>query len=329
MFTSPLEIVAMPCGHYLHHACYTALMLSTYQCPICKRSAVNMETQWRKLEEEIRHQPMPREWSDVKVEVKCNDCAALSVAAFHWLGVKCGRCDGFNTSTVRMMAENEEVRRDVVEFAEARRERRSELSRENFRRTVTAPLTVRPYFLDDAGALPGRPRSSFGGAEGFQNPFTLPELPRLHDFSGRLPNINLAEYRDRFPNIPYPSMPTGFAFPFDLGVMERVGRGLSPIRHYFDDQIVEGVPRQFRRDSRGQVAEDAEVEGSWKGNESWMVGSSDDEEEGEEYESEEDEEDEEDGEGDSDEEMADVAGLMEEEDEDEGGGFKIELTGHR
>ena len=320
MFTSPLEIVAMPCGHYLHHHCYTSLMLSTYQCPICKRSAVNMETQWRKLEEEIRHQPMPREWSDVKVEVKCNDCAALTVAPFHWLGVKCGRCDGFNTGTVRMMAENEEVRRDVQDFAEQRRERRADIARETFRRTNTAPVIVRPYFLDEEDQPPPgageRPRSA-------RPSYTLPELPQF-----RYPNINLAEYRGRLPNMPnmpaLPNMP-GFAFPFDLGVLDRVNRGLSPIRHYFDDQIADGVPRQFRMLPDGSVRTSIEGEGeaAWRRDEHWMVESSDEEE---------DDEDEEDTEGeydedeDSDEEMIDVD---DEEDEAADDRLRIELTGHR
>ena len=265
---------------------------------------------------------MPREWADVNVEVKCNDCAAVTVRGFHWLGVKCGRCDGFNTSTVRMLAENEEVRRDVQDFAEERRERRAEISRETFRRTATAPVIVRPYFLDAEDASTGtdaqRPRSARAGS---QNPFTLPELPQFRD---RLPSINLAEYRDRLPhympNMPnMPNMPGFPTFPFDFGVMDRVGRSLSPIRHYFDDQIAEGVPRQFRMFPDGSVRTSVEGEngGAWRGSEEWMVGSSDEEDDEEDTEGEDDE--------DSDEEMVDVD--VEDEEEDDDNGF--ELTGHR
>jgi hypothetical protein len=297
-----------------------------------------METQWRKLEEEIRNQPMPREWCDVKVEVKCNDCAGVSVGGFHWLGVKCGRCDGFNTSQVRMLAA-EEVRRDVVEFAEQRRERRAEMGRERepFRRTFTAPVTVRPYFLDDdddylsAGARPRSMRVS----DGFQSPFTLPDLPRLPEFSGRLPN--LPEFSGRIPiglpNMPYmpsymPSMP-GINFPFDM--WDRVGRSLSPIRHYFDDQIADGVPRQFFLPEGVRTSLEGEDGRVWRVDEDWLIEESS-EEDSDEEEDDSEEEDYEDSD-DSDEEMTDI-GLDDDDDDDDeqdqgSDRLDIELTGHR
>ena len=98
MFTSSASIVAMKCGHYIHRACYDAFMQTSYRCPICGRSAVNMELQWRKLDHAIEGQPMPEQYRQTKVWIVCNDCSCRSCVSYHWLGNKCARCDGYNTS---------------------------------------------------------------------------------------------------------------------------------------------------------------------------------------------------------------------------------------
>ncbi|KAF2100526.1 zf-CHY-domain-containing protein, partial [Rhizodiscina lignyota] len=103
MFTSSSSIVAMPCGHYLHKTCYTQYMETAYKCPICKKSAVNMELQWRKLEHAIDTQPMPEQFRNTRVVVQCNDCSAKSSVKYHWLGNKCGACDSYNTNEVQIL----------------------------------------------------------------------------------------------------------------------------------------------------------------------------------------------------------------------------------
>ncbi|KAE9982315.1 hypothetical protein EG328_010975 [Venturia inaequalis] len=284
MFTSPLEIVAMPCGHYLHHHCYTSLMLSTYQCPICKRSAVNMETQWRKLEEEIRHQPMPPEWAGVRVEVRCNDCAGKTIVPYHWLGCKCNRCDSFNTVEAGILA-NEEVQRSVEDFAERRREIREEEMRN--RRPWTAPSedvnhqhhhqhhqplrtrVVRPYFLDmeerDGVAIrPERRRADSAGQFG-EVPVAAPGEGWAAQHwvngvrEGWVGNVGgawggiggraegwVGGVRDGFGLPGLANLPN--LNPWEM--LGRVGRGLDPIRHYFDGEIVDGVPEAFLRAAR-------------------------------------------------------------------------------
>jgi hypothetical protein len=283
MFTSPLEIVAMPCGHYLHHHCYTSLMLSTYQCPICKRSAVNMETQWRKLEEEIRHQPMPQEWAGVRVEVRCNDCAGKTIVPYHWLGCKCGRCDSFNTVEAGLLA-NEEVQRGVEDFAERRREIREEEMRN--RRPWTAPSedqhhqhhhqhqplrtrVVRPYFLDmeerdgvavrpehrradSAGqfgeiavAAPGEGWAAQHWVNGVREGWVGNVGGRWVGIGGRAEGW-VGGVRDGFVLPALPNLPN--LNPWEM--LERVNRSLEPIRHYFDGEIVDGVPEAFLRAAR-------------------------------------------------------------------------------
>lgn len=90
MFTSPLTVVFMQCGHSIHLTCYYAHMQSSYKCPICSRSIINMEVQFRKLDQSIESQPMPPQFQDTKALVYCNDCRAKSSVQYHWLGLKCG-----------------------------------------------------------------------------------------------------------------------------------------------------------------------------------------------------------------------------------------------
>ena len=129
LFESQNKAVSMPCGHYMHGLCYQDLMKVTYKCPVCSKSAVNMELQWRKLDDEIRAQPMPENEEDLEgllpdainnaadnavqdpnrsptlpprrpktVYVGCNDCGRRSWTPFHWLGLKCQICDSYNAN---------------------------------------------------------------------------------------------------------------------------------------------------------------------------------------------------------------------------------------
>ncbi|CAD0010345.1 unnamed protein product [Aureobasidium pullulans] len=111
------------------------LMHVTYRCPVCNKSAVNMELQWRKLDDEIRLQPMPEdEFEDSaaakvnpthrriprKVFVGCNDCGGRGWSNFHWLGLKCPHCDGYNTSQTAPLGSETPGARPIVrrhEFA--------------------------------------------------------------------------------------------------------------------------------------------------------------------------------------------------------------------
>ncbi|OJD33570.1 chy zinc finger domain-containing protein [Diplodia corticola] len=106
MFTSSTDVVAMKCGHYMHRNCYDAYMQTDYKCPMCKKSAVNMELQWRKVRDAVDSQPMPAQFADTKVVVHCNDCSVKSTAQYHWLGNQCTHCESFNTNELRLLSRN-------------------------------------------------------------------------------------------------------------------------------------------------------------------------------------------------------------------------------
>ncbi|KZF25516.1 zf-CHY-domain-containing protein, partial [Xylona heveae TC161] len=89
MFTSPHTVVFMKCGHSIHHKCFYEHMKTSYRCPICNRSVVNMEIQFRNLDRAIEEQPMPPQFRDTQAVVSCNDCSAKTIVPYHWLGLKC------------------------------------------------------------------------------------------------------------------------------------------------------------------------------------------------------------------------------------------------
>lgn len=91
--------------HGIHKKCYDEHMKTAYRCPICNKSAVNMETQFRNLDRSIAEQPMPPEFRDTKAMVSCNDCYAKSAVMYHWLGLKCAICDSYNTTQLSILSD--------------------------------------------------------------------------------------------------------------------------------------------------------------------------------------------------------------------------------
>lgn len=97
LFNSVKAVVFMQCGHSIHRECFQEHMKTSYRCPICSKSCVNMETQFRNFDLAILSQPMPLEYVDARAIISCNDCSARSQTAFHWLGLKCSLCNSYNT----------------------------------------------------------------------------------------------------------------------------------------------------------------------------------------------------------------------------------------
>ena len=103
LFTSTQSVVFMRCGHSIHNTCLTEWGRTSYKCPICSKSIVNMESQFRNLDRHIASQPMPLEWQDTRALVSCNDCSARTTVKYHFLGLKCGLCDSYNTTELQII----------------------------------------------------------------------------------------------------------------------------------------------------------------------------------------------------------------------------------
>ncbi|KZM20071.1 structural constituent of ribosome [Ascochyta rabiei] len=206
LFTSSAAVVSMPCGHYMHKQCYTLYMETAYKCPICKKSAVKMDLQWRKLTSAIEGQPMPEQFANTRAVVQCNDCSRKSSVKYHWLGNQCENCDSYNTNELRILngPESEEAANALLD-ADASSGTRSPAS-------VSSPQSQalrspRYYFQPDEpeetwlpGQLPSFP---------FQMP-QFPGRPRMPDMPQmpRMPGFPSLPQFPQFPNMPrIPQMP--------------------------------------------------------------------------------------------------------------------------
>lgn len=98
-----IDTYLQPCGHSIHHKCYYEHMKTSYRCPTCNRSIINMETQFRALDAEIELQPLPAPYDQWRSLIVCNDCSAKCNVAYHFLGLRCNNCRSYNTSQVRQI----------------------------------------------------------------------------------------------------------------------------------------------------------------------------------------------------------------------------------
>jgi len=273
LFESPTPVVSLPCGHYMHGSCYKDLMAVTYKCPVCSKSAVNMELQWRKLDDEISMQPMPEEDGELedllphlegvttneaegvaettaplrrprRAWISCNDCNSRCWTPFHWLGLKCHYCGGYNTNQMPPMVGRETEAERLI------RQQQLQPRQHDFTGNsvlldagigVGAPSSDDGDRVDSAFGMPSSPSNlhpataaALGGspsynverrASGAHSPrryFVQPDEPRRASFTAprfptpsmpNMPNMNLPRIPDlpslpAMPNLPnMPNMP--------------------------------------------------------------------------------------------------------------------------
>jgi len=103
LFDSPKSVTFMQCGHSIHLLCLEELKKTSYRCPLCNKSCVNMEYRFRQLDMQILQQPMPPEYADARAVISCNDCSAKSQTAYHWIGLKCAVCTSYNTTQLQLL----------------------------------------------------------------------------------------------------------------------------------------------------------------------------------------------------------------------------------
>ena len=91
------SIIISKCNHPIHVKCLNNLLKNNdYKCPICKKSLIDMKEYWNKLDQNISYQIMPNEYKR-KVKINCFDCSFKTLTDFHFLGLKCKKCGGYNT----------------------------------------------------------------------------------------------------------------------------------------------------------------------------------------------------------------------------------------
>ncbi|CAI5989915.1 unnamed protein product [Closterium sp. NIES-64] len=92
LFTSSAPVKALPCGHFMHSACFQAYTCEHYTCPICCKSVGDMRVYFGMLDALLAAEQLPEEYRNRQQAILCNDCEAKGNAPFHWLYHKCSAC---------------------------------------------------------------------------------------------------------------------------------------------------------------------------------------------------------------------------------------------
>ncbi|KAL5282066.1 RCHY1 family protein [Megaselia abdita] len=97
--TSRIPCHIPDCGHLLHKMCFDQLLASGhYVCPTCQTSIIDMSKMWEYLDAQALLIPIPKNLEDHVINIFCNDCHEQSKAQFHFVGLKCQGCGGYNTT---------------------------------------------------------------------------------------------------------------------------------------------------------------------------------------------------------------------------------------
>ncbi|KAI3453049.1 hypothetical protein Pfo_009712 [Paulownia fortunei] len=102
LFTSSTTVRALPCGHYMHSACFQAYACTHYICPICSKSMGDMSVYFGMLDALMASEVLPEEYRNRSQDILCNDCDGKGTAPFHWLYHKCGLCGSYNTRVIKV-----------------------------------------------------------------------------------------------------------------------------------------------------------------------------------------------------------------------------------
>ncbi|XP_065860744.1 zinc finger protein BRUTUS isoform X2 [Euphorbia lathyris] len=108
LFTSSATVRALPCGHYMHSACFQAYTCSHYTCPICSKSLGDMAVYFGMLDALLAAEELPEEYRERCQDILCNDCDRKGTARFHWLYHRCGFCGSYNTRVIKIETEKPE-----------------------------------------------------------------------------------------------------------------------------------------------------------------------------------------------------------------------------
>ena len=159
LFTLVSKVVFMRCGHLIHHGCYHELVKHSYRCPLCKRTVLDAERQFRVLEQEILQLPLPPPYCHWSCTVSCNDCKGKSNVAYHVLGLRCAYCKSFNTNQIKVIKPEEAGAAEVAGAAAQADSQRAE-----HQMRLIATSLGENFRIDEQGA--GLPEDGYDSEEG-------------------------------------------------------------------------------------------------------------------------------------------------------------------
>ncbi|KAL6620645.1 hypothetical protein ACP70R_035784 [Stipagrostis hirtigluma subsp. patula] len=101
IWTSSAAVRGLPCGHFMHSACFQAYTCTNYTCPICCKSLGDMTVYFGMLDGLLAAEVLPEEYRDRCQDILCNDCQRKGRSRFHWLYHNCGFCGSYNTRVIK------------------------------------------------------------------------------------------------------------------------------------------------------------------------------------------------------------------------------------
>ena len=105
LFTSDTPVKCLPCGHFMHTACFEAYTKHYYTCPLCRKSLGDFTAYFRMLDAILAEENEAnaetnangRAQNKAKQRVLCNDCGEETLADFHFVYHACAACRSYNT----------------------------------------------------------------------------------------------------------------------------------------------------------------------------------------------------------------------------------------
>lgn len=103
LFDTPDQTITnLKCGHWMHTLCFRNYVKHNYICPLCSKSLIDNSQMNAYMDQKIAATPMPEEYKDKMVNILCNDCGAKNLVNFHFFGLKCPECSGYNTKQIKI-----------------------------------------------------------------------------------------------------------------------------------------------------------------------------------------------------------------------------------
>lgn len=97
------SIVILKCGHTLHKVCLEDMIKKKkYQCPLCKKSAIDMKEQWKAKDIIAENELIPLDYQYKRLIILCNDCEEKSDIKFSFDFRKCSSCGSYNTTEIEL-----------------------------------------------------------------------------------------------------------------------------------------------------------------------------------------------------------------------------------
>lgn len=104
LFTSDTPVKCLPCGHFMHTACFSSYTKHYYTCPLCRKSLGDFTAYFRMLDAILAEERATSEDDGkTKQKVACNDCGAETLAPFHFVYHACESCRSYNTRVIEIV----------------------------------------------------------------------------------------------------------------------------------------------------------------------------------------------------------------------------------